>query len=336
MTFAPLRAGALAAFALCALVRGAQAEDTIRLGVNGSMTEAPFHIAQQKGYFRDEGLTVQFVSFRSAADMVVPLGAGQLDAGGGAPTAGLYNAVARGIDVRVVADLGSDPPGYGFQELLVRTDLVKAGRYKSVKDLKGMTISCAAQGATGYAALGRLLQTAGLALSDVRLVYLGYPDQVVALKNGSVDASLMPEPNATLAVQTGVATKIMGDDAFYPNEQIAVLLFGRNLLSGNRDAGVRFTRAFLKAVRFYNGALKDGKLAGPNADEVIRIMTAETSIKDPAIFRKLTPNGSNPAGHVNAASMRADLAFFKPPGLIQGEVTADGAIDESFVNDASR
>jgi hypothetical protein len=34
--------------------------------------------------------------------------------------------------------------------------------------------------------------------------------------------------------------------------------------------------------------------------------------------------------------MRADLAFFKAQGLIQGEVTADGAIDESFVNDASR
>lgn len=330
-----LRAAVWAGLALLVPAGGARADDliTIHLGVNGSLTEAPFDIAQQKGFFRDEGLAVEFVPFKSAADMVVPLGAGQLDAGGGVPTAGLYNAVARGIDVRVVADLGSDPPGYGFQELLVRTDLVKT-RFKTPRDLKGMTISVAAQGATGYAALGRLLQTLGLSLADVRLLYLAYPDQVVALKNGSVDASLMPEPNATLAVQSGLAVKIMGDDAFYPNEQIAVLLYGKNLLLVRRDVGVRFMRAYLKGVRFYNGALKKGKLAGPNADEVIRIMTAATTIKDPAIYRKVTPNGSNPAGHVNLASMRSDLTFFRAQGLIQGDVTADGAIDDSFVTEA--
>src|SRR5579863_5666973 len=55
----------------------------VRIGVVGSMTEAPFYIADKKGYFRDEGMAVTFIPFDSAANMVAPLGAGQIDVGGG-------------------------------------------------------------------------------------------------------------------------------------------------------------------------------------------------------------------------------------------------------------
>src|SRR3974390_1317652 len=73
-----------AALGLCAV----SADDLVpvRVGVVGSMTEAPFYIADKKGYFRDEGIVVNFIPFDSAANMVAPLGAGQLDAGGGPPS----------------------------------------------------------------------------------------------------------------------------------------------------------------------------------------------------------------------------------------------------------
>ena len=119
----------------------------LRVGVIASMSMAPLYIADRKGYFAEEGLKIEFIDFDSVSNMVAPLGVGQLDAGG-ALAAGIYNAVGRGIDVRVVADLASDPPGYGFQELLVRTDLVRSGRYKSFKDLKGMTIAGNTPGST--------------------------------------------------------------------------------------------------------------------------------------------------------------------------------------------
>lgn len=321
---------------LFALSGGAGADEltTVRIGTVGSMTEAPFYIADKKGYFREEGLAVSYIPFNSAANMVAPLGAGQLDVGGGAPSAGLYNAVARGIDVRVVADLGRDTPGYGFQELLVRTDLVKSGGYKTYADLRGKTVAVAGQGATAYAALGHLLARGNLTYDDVKLVYMDYADQVVALKTGSIDASLFPEPNATLAVRTGVAVKITGDDAFYPNQQIAVVLYGSNLLKAHRDIGLKFMRAYLKAARFYAQAHKGGKLAGSGADEVIDILTAATRIKDPAIYRAVTPNGNNPNGDVNLASMRDDFATYKANGLIKGTVAPEDAIDGTFVSEA--
>ena len=68
--------------------------------------------------------------FASAAKMVVPLGTGDLDVGGGTVAAGLYNAVARGINIKIVADKGSIAQGYEYSTLLVRKDLDPALKEK--------------------------------------------------------------------------------------------------------------------------------------------------------------------------------------------------------------
>ncbi|TMG99217.1 MAG: ABC transporter substrate-binding protein, partial [Betaproteobacteria bacterium] len=100
----------------------------VRVGIVNASSDVGFFVADKKGYFRQEGISVSFTEFDSGARMVAPLGTGQLDVGAGSVSAGLYNAVARGIDIKIVADKGSTPPGYGFQPLLVRKDLVDSGR----------------------------------------------------------------------------------------------------------------------------------------------------------------------------------------------------------------
>ena len=97
-----------------------QTLETVNVGSVNSVSDGPFLIADQKGYFRDVGIKVNFINFNSAALMVPSIGTGQIDLGGGAPSAGLYNAISRGIAIKIVADRGSDPPGYGFSDLLVR------------------------------------------------------------------------------------------------------------------------------------------------------------------------------------------------------------------------
>ena len=80
------------------------------------------------GFFSDEGLEISILGFNSAAQMIAPLGTGELDVGGGTVSAGLYNAVARGINLKIVADQASMKPGYGYSSLMVRRDLVDGGR----------------------------------------------------------------------------------------------------------------------------------------------------------------------------------------------------------------
>ena len=88
-------------------------EVEVSVGIASASSDAPIFIGEKKGYFRDEGIKVKTITFSSATYMVAPLGTGQLDVGGGAPSAGLYNAVARGIKLKIVADKASSQPGYG-------------------------------------------------------------------------------------------------------------------------------------------------------------------------------------------------------------------------------
>jgi NitT/TauT family transport system substrate-binding protein len=318
-----------------ALPAHAQTLTTVRVGMLRSTTDAPLWLADKLGYFRDEGISVQFLTFTSGEAMTVPLSMGQLDVGAGSPSASLYNAVARGMELRLVADLGSDPPGYGFEQMLVRSELVRSGRYKTPADFKGLTVATNARGSISQPQLAKFLAHVGLHESDVKHVFLPYPEQGVALKNGSIDAASTIEPFATDAIKNGYAVKVMGNDVFDPNQQISTLMYGGTFTKQHRDLALKFMRAYLRGVRYYNDALAGGRIAGANADTVIKILAQESKM-EPAILRSIVPTGANPDGRLNVQSLRDDLAYFRQQGLIEGSVSADGIVDGSFVAAAVR
>ena len=319
--------------AVCALFLPTQIAfaQNVTVGAASTTSDAPIYIADKKGFFKAEGLSVTVSNFRSAADMVVPLGSGQLDAGAGSASAGLYNAVLRGIKIKIVADKASSPPGYGATKILVRKDHVASGRFKELKDLKSMKFAMNAPGVSNTATLYTLLKSAGLKYSDVETVNLPFPEHVVALKNKSVDASASVEPGPAIAIKNGDAVLVKSDDEILPNHQIAVLLYSEDFARKRPDEAKRFMRAYIRAVRFYNGALKNGKLDGPNADEVIAILAEATPIKSREIYKLITPTGMNPDGRVNSESLAYDLAFYEEQGLIKGKVNLAEVVDDSFV-----
>jgi NitT/TauT family transport system substrate-binding protein len=323
------------ACAVVTLTHSAAAQ-VVAVGTTMSTSDAPIYIADKKGYFQAEGLHVKVVNFRSAADMVAPLGAGEIQAGAGSASAGLYNAVARGIRLKIVADKASSPPPYGATKILVRKDHVESGRYKELKDLEGMKFAMNAPGVSNTSTLNTLLASAGLKYSDVETVDLPLPDHVAALKNKSVDASASVEPAPAIAMRSGDAVLIKSDDEILPNHQIAVLLYGEEFALRQVDAARRFMRAYVRAVRFYNDALKNGRLDGATADEVIAILSEATPVRSREIYKSITPTGMNPDGRVNKASLLHDLAFYREQGLIKGVVNLDDVIDGSFVEAALR
>ena len=309
-------------------------EVEVSVGIASASSDAPIFIGEKKGYFRAEGIKVKPITFTSATYMVAPLGAGQLDVGGGSPSAGLYNAVARGIKLKIVADKASSQPGYGVNQILVRKDLVDGGRYKSPADLKGMKLALAGTGVSSMTTLNETIKPYGVKYSEVQILDMAFPQHVVALRNKAIDASITTDPSATVALKEGIAVSIATDDKVIPKHQIAVLLYSEDFALRRPEVAKRFMRAYLKSVRFYNDALKDGRFAGPNADEVIAILTESTPIKDGSVYRSITPNGCDPDGRVHVPSLTDDLAFYRAQGMINGSVTVDQVLDSSFVEAA--
>lgn len=325
----------LAVLVAAAGTTAATATDKVNVGVVNASSDIAMFIADAKGYFKDAGIEVNFNAFDSAAKMIAPLGTGQLDVGAGAASSGLYNAVGRGIDVRVVADKARNAPGYGFQAFMVRKALIDNGTVKTFKDLKGRKVAIVSAASSDASVLNEAMKSVGLTYDDdVEKVYLGFPQHVAALANGAIDASITTEPTVSAIVKAGTAVRFTGNDAFYPNAQTAVILYGGNFATQRKDVATRFMKAYIRAVRDYNDTLKDGHLAGNGADELISIFIRYGKIKDPVLLKAMTTHGVNPDGWVNVDSMKKDWIFFKEHGQVKGSVTVDQVLDRSFVDAA--
>ena len=315
----------------------ARAQMTVlKCGSLGQAADVPIFVAQKKGWFREEGLQIEYVNFTSAANMVAPLGAGHLDIGGGSASAGLYNAWLRGIRLKLVGDKASSQKGYPVNKVYVARRHVDSGRYRSWADLKGMKFAMNGTGISAWGTLAAGLKRGALTMNDVATVDMPFPDHVLAMTNGAVDASVTTEPSGTIMLQRGIAVAIAGDDELVPNHAIAQLVYPEEFVQKKADLGLRFMRAYLRGARLYNDALKDGRIAGPAADEIIAILTEATPIKDPQVYRSISPLGLDPNGDMDMPSLRADYELYKAQGLINGDVNVSELVDRSFIEQAVR
>ena len=321
----------LALFAFPAL-----GQTKVSVGITNVIADVGFFVAHKRGYFAAEKLDVNFVAFDAAARMIAPMASGELDVGGGGIAAGLFNAVARGVGLKIVADKSTSAPGLGTGALMVRKDLVDAGRYKSVKDMKGWKLAIPAAGTGTSTSLENLFSANGFALKDMDVVYLSFPQMVTALENKAVDAAFLTEPGVTTVETRGVAHRVASDDEMFPDHQIAVTLASEKFIRGNRPAAVAFMRAFLKGTRDYTDAIEKGRLTGPGAEAIIAILTEYSLIKDPAVYRKIRVQSCDPDGKINVESLEKDLAYFRSQGLIEGRVTVADSIDTSIAEAAVR
>lgn len=308
---------------------GAECSDVgaVRIGLTNSASDAPFFIADAKGYFEDAGITPEFSEFNSAAQMIAPLGAGQLDVGAGAPSAGFYNALTRDIAFKIVADKGSMPDGYGYMPLLA----AEGSGITEVADLEGKTVAEPAPGTATSSTLHAILQSAGLTYDDVNHEFIGFGEHVAAYQNGAIDASLTTEPNATVIESEGLAIRLGTPPDWYDNQQLAVILYSESFTEDQQAATCTMT-AYLRGVRDYVGALEDGAIAA-DADEVVQIVTDATGL-DPELYRQITPNWVDPDGQVNEESLARDYEFFQSQGLLEGEVDLSQIVDSSFADAA--
>jgi NitT/TauT family transport system substrate-binding protein len=307
----------------------------LHVGVVGTTSDAAFFIADAKGYFKDEGLTAAFVRFDSAAKMVVPLGSGELDVGGGATSSALYNAARREVNIRIVADKGRTSKGHAFEAFLVRKDLFDSGKVRAFRDLKGLRIAVNSNANSEAVLLDLALKAGGLGMKDIDSVYLGFPQQPAAFQNRALDAAVVAEPFITYMLRQGSVVKLMGVDEYAPDFQNAVTLYGAEFIKRKPEAARGFMRALVRAMRFYNDALKDARLAGPNADEVIAIMVKYAALKDAATYRDIVSHGVDPDGGVNVASLKQSWQYFRDSGQIDGSITVDDVLDLSFVKAAA-
>ncbi len=300
----------------------------VTIGSSPAMSSLGLFIAKEKGYFAEQGIDAEITPFKASAGQMIPLlASGQLMVGGGNVAAGLYNAIANDIPVKIVADKGLVSPKHGYLALIVRKELVESGKYKDFSSLKGMTMATTAKGVSQEIATEAYLKKAGLSLSDIKLTQLGYADMNIALANGSLDATIQIEPYVAVAVEKGIAVRVAGDDEVYPNQQSAVIMYSPIFIEKHPDLARKFMVAYVKALRDYNKAFDGG-----DKKEVLSILAKYTGGDDPSIFERVVPVGLHPDGRLNVKGLEDDARWFLEHGYIKAMPKMDAIVDESFVD----
>ncbi|SDS57736.1 ABC transporter substrate-binding protein [Microlunatus soli] len=172
---------------------------------------APLFVADAKGYFSDAGLDVDLKVVKSGKDAVPLTASGKLDASLVGFSAGMFNAINSGLDVKVVGSMGvsdgdTEKPA---SALIVSKKLHDSGKITTVADLKGHKIGAlGGSGATSAFYTGMALEDAGLSIKDVTFTPLDNPDIETGIKSGSIDGSFVSAPFWNKAVDDGVAVKL--------------------------------------------------------------------------------------------------------------------------------
>jgi NitT/TauT family transport system substrate-binding protein len=298
----------------------------VRVGVLGVISDAGVYVAMERGYFQDEGIRVDLQVFGSGAKMIPALVAGELDAAGGTAAAGLYNAIASGMDFKVVADKGQNRPGHEFTTLVVRKDLLDSGAFKSVADLRGRRIALLpGQGVVTQYILGRALEHAGIPWNGVERVDIAAPNQVTLLMNKQVDAAVTAEPFAARAERVGAARRYpVGEEVkALERTQAAVFMYSGKFIAGRRDVARRWMTAYVKGLRFVNEK-------GIKSDEVIGMLTKHVRATAEDI-RASSPPYLAPDGRPDVASLAAQQEWYLKMGMVEKKVLIEKVVDLSFL-----
>jgi NitT/TauT family transport system substrate-binding protein len=294
-----------------------------------TITAAPMYVALERGYYQAQGLDVSFQSLAST-QVAQALTVNQTDVGVVNPEPALFDAMQRGLEIKLVAALSRNAPGDKPASLLVRRDLVDRRQYVSPRDLRGRIVALAGPQSQFY--VDRFMARDGLSIADVKLTTLRLPDMVPALNTRSIDAAWAVEPTPTIAEASGLGRVVAVTGDLYPGGIGAALAFSPTFARQQPDAARRFTLATLRGLRDYSHALvkKDADPA-----PVIQILAAHTPVKDARLWEVM----GIPSADVNNPAMEAGpwdtlQEYFVSTSQQLTVVDLDTYIDNSFITAA--
>ena len=208
----------------------------ITIGLMPDVDSIPFIIAQEKGYFKEEGVTVTLKPFKSAMDRDSALQSGNLD---GAVSDMLAEAFAKagGFDT-VITSITN-----GSYKLVVSKDETAT----SVQELKGKEIAISKNTIIDYVT-DKILTEGGLSSADSNKVVIPQiPTRLEMLQNGKIAAATLPEPMATIAVKNGGKVLRTSEEL---NLNPGVLIFTTKSVNEKEKEIQAMYRAYSKAVAY--------------------------------------------------------------------------------------
>ena len=298
------------------------AADTLLVAMNPYLSFSPLIIAKAEGFFDQQGIDVELVDLRRSALWLAPLIRGDLHVGAGPVTPGLFNAIARGAKIRIVAGKEFYDPDSTctFQGIVLSRRLASQGDPGDPKLLRGRLLSIERDSIYGYW-LDRLMRSAGLKPDDVETRALPAAAELEATISGQLDAFSCGEPWLQRSLASGEVELGHSAKDLLPGFQPGVMVFGPALLEREPDVGRRFFLAYFAGVRQY----EEGKTER-NLDLLSDYLDVDREILRQACWPSISSTGE-----ANFAGFAGFQAWMKDRRMLDEELGPDRYWDGKFL-----
>jgi ABC-type nitrate/sulfonate/bicarbonate transport system substrate-binding protein len=196
-------------------------------------------VAEDQGFFAQNGLNVTLKEYSTGVSSLNALSSADANFSVSSEYA-FATQVLNGVDIRLITNIDKAENEY----LIGRKDK----GILNISDLKGKKIGVLQKGAAEFY-LGRYLNLHGINLDDVTIVNEQFTQSVISINNGTIDATLLPEPHAF------IIRKNLGDNAVSWPAQSGQLLFmaistTRDTITTNPELIERLLRSLHQADEF--------------------------------------------------------------------------------------
>lgn len=214
----------------------------IKIGYIGLTCEAPLFVAQEKGFFKDEGLEIEMVK-TPWAEFKDVLGLGGFHVAH-QPVMAYLKPIEQGMDVKMTA---------GVHLGCLRVQVPTNSPIKDIAGLKGKRIAVPGMGTPPFIFANRVLGDNGMDPKlDVQWKVFPSSELGLAMEKGEVDAIATAEPIGALLVIEGKARTIADQaiDKPYAGEYCCGVLMNGKYVAANPEASAAATRAVLKGAKW--------------------------------------------------------------------------------------
>jgi len=314
--------------ALLGLAGAANAqEQTIKVGIARSTSNAAELMALKHGYFKEAGIRLEWDDIDTTANVIALLAQNRYQIVAGGISAGIFNALEKNLPITILSDRVSTPIGHN---LMLRPDLKDS--VKSLKDLKGKVVASNGQGSVSTYEVGKMLEREGLTIADVDLKILPFPQMGIAFRNKAIDAGIVIPPFVWQLQEQGLAIPFASvDELVQPQPMtIAVIMANSEWAKGNKDLVQRYMTAWLRGARDYCQAYHGAS----NRQEVIDELVSSKTEARRELLEKYPWPARSPNGKINVASMLDINAWYVQNKMSTMKFSAERVVDPSFIDAA--
>ena len=271
----------------------------------------PLLVDEDKGFYRAQGLALEYVPGAGSADAIRNILAGQADVAFSDPGS-FFAALDKGEKLRAVYDI--------YPQNVFNVVTLKGSGITKPSDLKGKKIGVYSLASGTRQALQVLLHTAGLSESDVTVVVTGLLN-FAPLMQGQVDATAATDTGLLIGRRRGLPEVDVIEVGKYLPASSDLFVVREETYRTRRDALQRFLRAYRDAAAWMirepqEAARLAVKRAIDGTDPALNLEIIK--LRNAASVSELTRR--NGLGSLDVASLQAAADTYRKLGLLQQRV----------------